>query len=91
MKRRQFLTSTTASCALAIVAPVAEIGANSSRTLETPRAFELDEMTIQQLQQGMQSGKFSSRSLVEKYSERINDIDKHGPAVNSIIELNPEA
>jgi len=91
MKRRQFLTSTTASCALAIVAPVAEIGANSNRTLETPRAFELDEMTIQQLQQGMQSGKFSSRSLVEKYSERINDIDKHGPAVNSVIELNPEA
>lgn len=92
MKRRQFLKSTTAACALAIVTPVSNQSAlPSSRTLEEPRAFELDEMTIQQLQQGMQSGKFSSHSLVEKYFDRINEIDKRGPAINSVIELNPEA
>src|SRR6201991_3659015 len=39
----------------------------------------------------MQSGKYSSRSLVEKYVDRINDIDKKGPAINSVIEINPEA
>ena len=93
MKRRQFLKSTTATCALAIVTPVSHPTAaeNSNKTLEQPRSFELDEMTIQQLQQGMQSGKFSSRSLVEKYSDRINDVDERGPAINSVIELNPEA
>jgi amidase len=62
----------------------------------TPRAaeiksFELDEITISQLQEGMKSGKFTARSLVEKYTARINEIDKHGPAVNSILELNPDA
>jgi len=73
MKRRQFLKTTSATCALAIVTPVASAAtASANKTFEPPRAFELDEMTMQQLQQGMQSGKFSSRSLVEKYSDRIN-------------------
>ena len=48
-------------------------------------------MTISDLQDGMKSGKFTARSLVEKYSARIDEIDKHGPAINSIIELNPDA
>src|SRR5208337_1830178 len=37
------------------------------------------------------SGQYSSRSLTEKYLARIQEIDKAGPMVNSIIELNPEA
>ena len=55
------------------------------------KSFELDEMTISDLQDGMKSGKFTARSLVEKYSARIDEIDKHGPAINSVIELNPDA
>ncbi len=39
----------------------------------------------------MKSGKFTARSLVEKYTTRIDEIDKRGPAVNAIIELNPDA
>jgi len=53
--------------------------------------FELEEITISELQEGMKSGKFTARSLVEKYLGRIDDIDKRGPAVNAIIELNPDA
>ncbi len=53
--------------------------------------FELDEITISQLQEGMKSGKFTARSLVEKYASRIDEIDKTGPSVNSILELNPDA
>jgi len=56
-----------------------------------PREFELDELTIDDLQQAMQSGKYSSRSLTEKYLARIQDIDKGGPRINSVIEVNPEA
>jgi amidase len=56
-----------------------------------PREFELDELTIDDLQQGIQSGKYSSRSLTEKYLARIQDIDKAGPRINSVIEVNPEA
>jgi amidase len=39
----------------------------------------------------MRSGKFSSQSLTRKYLERIDDVDKNGPAINSVIEINPEA
>jgi amidase len=53
--------------------------------------FELDEITIGDLQAGMTSGKFTARSLVEKYLLRIEAIDKQGPAINAIIELNPDA
>ena len=54
-------------------------------------SFELDEITIPELQDGMKSGRFTARSLVEKYVERIDAIDKGGPAVNAVIEMNPEA
>jgi amidase len=43
------------------------------------------------LQDGLKSGRYSSRSLVEKYLDRINEVDKKGPAINSVIELNPDA
>jgi amidase len=49
----------------------------------------LDELTIHDLQQGMSSGKFSARSLTEKYLARIEAIDKR--TINSVIELNPDA
>jgi amidase len=39
----------------------------------------------------MQSGRYTAHSLVEKYVSRIQEIDKAGPALNSIIELNPDA
>ncbi|HEY4902886.1 MAG TPA: amidase [Candidatus Sulfotelmatobacter sp.] len=55
------------------------------------KPFELDEITISDLQDGMKSGKFTARSLVEKYQARIAEIDKQGPAINSIIQLNPDA
>lgn len=55
------------------------------------KTFELDEINISDLQDGMNSGQFTARSLVEKYSARIQEIDKSGPAVNSILELNPDA
>src|SRR5271156_6931569 len=55
------------------------------------KTFELDEITISDLQDGMKSGKFTARSLVEKYSTRIQEIDKNGPALNSVLEVNPDA
>jgi amidase len=56
-----------------------------------PREFELDELTIDDLQKAIQDGKYSSRGLTEKYLARIQDIDKAGPRINSVIEVNPEA
>ena len=54
-------------------------------------AFELEETTIAALHDGMQSGRYTARSITEMYLARIDSIDKTGPAINSIIERNPDA
>src|SRR6266446_4084792 len=53
--------------------------------------FELDEITIDDLQKAFQSGQHSSHSFTEQYLVRIAEIDKAGPMVNAVIELNPDA
>jgi len=55
------------------------------------RDFELDEITIDGLQKAFESGQHSSRSVTEKYLQRIAEIDQAGPKINAIIELNPDA
>ncbi|HEY8224802.1 MAG TPA: amidase [Pyrinomonadaceae bacterium] len=91
MKRRQFIGTTAASCVVTLTTSVLGNNTPSTETPPTPADFELEELTISDLQQALQSGRYSSRQLVEKYTERINEIDKRGPALNSVIELNPEA
>jgi amidase len=54
-------------------------------------SFELDEVTIDDLQAGMKSGKYTARAITEKYLSRMEAIDKSGPALNSVIEVNPDA
>ena len=39
----------------------------------------------------MQTGRFTSRRLVDLYLERIEQVDRSGPALRSVIEINPEA
>ena len=53
--------------------------------------FELDEITIDSLHKAFAAGRYSSRSVTEKYLARIQEIDKTGPALNSVIEVNPDA
>lgn len=58
--------------------------------VEVP-AFDFDEITVGELQEGMKSGKYSAQSITEKYLERIAAVDKNGPKLNSVIETNPDA
>ena len=53
--------------------------------------FELDELTVADLQRHMRSGRYSARSLTEKYLARIAEIDHQGPSLHSVIETNPDA
>ena len=55
-----------------------------------PAAY-LEEMTISQLQKGYKEGKFTVQQVVSDYLARIEAIDKNGPALNSIIIVNPDA
>jgi amidase len=54
-------------------------------------AQEVEEATIVELQTQLTTRRLTSQSLVQKYLERIEAIDRRGPALNSIIEVNPEA
>jgi amidase len=65
--------------------------ANTSPANTPPPAFELDELTVGELQAGMASGKYTAHSLAKQYLDRIDEIDKQGPGINSVIELNPDA
>jgi amidase len=53
--------------------------------------FDLEEATIADLQQKMTAGRETSHSLVQKYLARIDAIDRRGPALHSVIEVNPDA
>ncbi len=51
----------------------------------------LEEITLPQLQQGYQQGTFTIETVVSDYLKRIEDLDKNGPALNSVIYVNPKA
>ncbi|CAN5565476.1 hypothetical protein BH10BAC3_BH10BAC3_35010 [soil metagenome] len=53
--------------------------------------FDLNEITIDELQQKMQAGTYTSKAITEMYLKRIEKIDKSGPAINAVIEINPDA
>jgi amidase len=99
--RRSFLKVGMLGGAALAAAPLAEQRADASLTARPVppsaqaapaiAAFELDEITIAALQDGMKSGKFTARSLTEKYLARIQEIDQRGPQVKAVIEPNPDA
>jgi amidase len=53
--------------------------------------FDLEEITLTDLQAGMASGRYTSRGVVEQYLARIAAMDRAGPSLHSLIETNPEA
>ena len=91
--RRQFLRGALLGGAAAASAPLLQpLFANPLPPSAAPApAFELDEITIAELQDSLASGKFTARSLAEKYLARIAALDQSGPRVNSVIETNPDA
>ncbi len=65
------------------------------RTAKVPVAesanFRFEEQGIQQIQQGYKDGTFTIKEVVQAYLDRIDSVDKHGPQLNSMITLNPDA
>ncbi len=53
--------------------------------------FQLNEITIEELQNLMQTGKQTSKSITQLYLKRIVDLNKKGPSLNAVIEVNPDA
>lgn len=64
---------------------------NKSAIAEEHDNSWLEEMTITELQKGYKDGKYTVSEVVTAYLTRIDEIDKSGPALNSIIKINPDA
>ncbi|MDQ2744773.1 MAG: amidase family protein, partial [Chloroflexota bacterium] len=59
--------------------------------VEIMTSFPCEEVTIAQLDDGLRQGQFSVVDLVTWYLGRIEAIDRAGPTLRSVIEVNPEA
>lgn len=51
----------------------------------------MEELSIRQLQDKMEAGELTSKGISEMFLERIEAVDKNGPSINSVLEINPEA
>lgn len=89
MKRREFLNIGLAGSAATTVA--AGKGRAQAPVTAAPAAPGLEEATIAGLQEAMKAGRLSAVSLTDFYLARIEDIDRRGPGLNSVIEVNPDA
>src|SRR5262245_27488471 len=88
--------------ALSVVIAVALTGCNgspeteSAASLPSPppqpgRHFPVAELTIRELQDAMASGRVTSEQMVSSYVDRIAAYDRSGPALHTLIRLNPRA
>jgi amidase len=81
--------------AAAITVSLAAVGCNRptdrAAGKTAPLPSPLEEKTIAELQEMMASGQQTSESLVSLYLKRIDEIDRRGPGLNSVLEINPDA
>ena len=87
MKRREFLG---AGVLAAGVSPAVSISAFAEAAQGGTSAFPL-EASAPELQEAMRAGHWSARRLTAFYLDRIGKIDRAGPRLNAVIELNPDA
>lgn len=91
MQRRKFIRDTTITALMLPWALDACTTKNSTQQTNSAVEINLEELTVADLQQKMKSGELTSKSITEFYLKRIDQFDKNGPAINSVIELNPDA
>jgi len=96
MNRRRFIKhSSVVSVSAASLATAACSSPKAAEATDASKPFvdefALNELTIPDLQQKMQSGEYTSEALTKLYLDRIDAIDKKGPGLNAVIETNPDA
>lgn len=95
MKRRDFLLNSTMAGATTLIGAACNPSANQTSEVTAGETvadeFELNEITIDALQEKMKQGSYTSQQITQLYLDRINAIDQNGHHLNSVIELNPDA
>src|SRR5689334_25010928 len=75
------------ACSVTMLVAVAVLASGDQQA----PSLTLDEATAAQLQEAMASGRSTARQIAEAYLRRIDEIDRQGPALRSVIEINPDA
>jgi amidase len=92
VSRRAFLRWSAIAGAGASVAAGLTRSASADEPGTWPQpAREIEELTIAEMRDGMERGGLSSTDLVNMYLERIQTLDVGGPAVNAVMQINPQA
>lgn len=93
MKRRNFFKTATLGGGTLALAPLSSCvqPATKAESSVNYADFELNELTISQLQEQMSSGKMTSEVITRKYLDRIGLVNYNGPELRAVIEINPEA
>src|SRR4029077_16780794 len=89
--RRSFVEYLAVSGAVAMSKPAAPGRGLAPGVNRTAPPFDLEEVTISALQAGMTSGKYPAKGLATAYLQRIDELDKKGPALRAVLETNPDA
>ena len=94
MDRRTFLRAGAAAGAFVTLggcaAPGGDSGAAGAGAGGVPD-FALDEITIDEVHEGMRTGEYTCRSITEMYLERIEALNRRGPRLFAVLEVNPDA
>jgi amidase len=91
MKRRSFLKNSLATGAiLSVNACQSSLNEDSTQNANIDQ-FELNEISIYKLIEGIERGDLTSEKVTQLYLDRIAAIDKNGPSLNAVIEINPDA
>jgi amidase len=92
MTRRDLLTLAALAATTGIASDADDARADDSAPAAPARpAWKWEEVTFRQLADALAAGQISAVSLTRTYLDRIASIDRAGPTLNSIIELNPDA
>jgi amidase len=86
MTRRDWMLGSAASAAalgLQGCAPAPDVA-------QAPASFALEEKTFTELAEGLRQGAWSASGLAQQYVARIRALDRRGPMLGAVIELNPD-
>ena len=91
VSRRALSQQGAAAAGTATLANLPATALARKRGFTDPGPSDLIEVTIAELQARMAAGELTALALVQQYKARIKAIDRHGPKVHSVLELNPDA
>ena len=92
MERRTFLAaSAVAGAAVLETACRSTVAPSAPAAANTAAEYELDEVSLADIAAGLAKGRWTSSRLVELYLARIDAIDRGGPQLGAVVEVNPDA